>query len=151
CLGYTTTYIVSAADINKPLSLGSPTVLPNKFAADGVQTFPAQPKQIHFFSAAEGAGYNDDGFTSFSGNAYGQGQVSLTVVTPGLTINKICDTNCFLYGTPISFHGSVCNTGDVTLINIAVSDTPSGGSPIAITNFAATTSSGRTFNGTLTN
>ncbi len=151
CESYTTTYIVDADDINRPLSLGSATVLPNKFAADGVQTFPATPKQIHFFAAAEGAGYNDSAFTSFSGNAYGQGQVSLTVVNPGLTVTKICDTNCFSYGAPISFHGSVCNTGDVALANITVTDTPSGGSPILITNFAATTSSGRVYNGTLTN
>ncbi len=151
CLSYPNTYIVSAADINQPLALGSPTVLPNKFAADGVQTFPAIPKQIHFFAAAEGVGYNDSGFTSFSGNAYGQGQVFLTVVAPGLTIDKICDTNCFLYGGPISFHGTICNTGDVTIVGITVTDTPSGGSPLAITNFAATTSSGRPFNGTLTN
>ena len=153
CLAYTTTYVVNAADIGKTLQLGSPTVIPRKYAQNGnnPSTYPGLTDQIHFFSAAEGDGYNgpfnSGNFGSSSGLAYGEGQVFFIVVHPGLTVTKVCDTNCFAYGAPISYHGSICNTGNVTLANITITDTP--GSPVSSQSpitFAATTSSGRPFN-----
>ncbi len=148
CLAFTTSYLVNPADVGKTLQLGSPTVMPRTYAKNGNTplTLPGIPKQIHFFAASEADGYNDEQFTSPSGLSYGEGQAFLTVVHGSLTITVMQDTNCYTYGSPISFHGSVCNTGSVTLANITVTD-----SPPAIITFAATTSSGRTFDHTLTN
>src|SRR5207245_4223707 len=54
---------------------------------------------------------------------------------------KVCDQACTPYGAPISFHGTVCNTGDTNLSNIAVTDDPR-----ATIVFAAKTSKGNDFN-----
>ncbi len=133
--------MVNTNDIGKTLQLGSPTVIPRKYAQNGYPSvYPGTPKQIHFFAASEGDSYNDSSFTLYAGLAYDEGKAFLTVVYPGLTVTEVCDTNFFLYGSPITFHGSICNTGDVPVINITLTDTPT-----ATISFAATTSSGRPF------
>ncbi len=142
CLAFTTSYVVNPADVGKTLQLGSPTVMPKKYAQNGniPLTLPGAANQIHFFVASEGEAYNDVNFTFYAGYVYSESSAFVVPVTPGLTVTGVCDTNCFIYGSPITFHGSLCNTGDVPFVNITVTSSP----PATIT-FAGTTSSGRPF------
>ncbi len=143
CLAFPNTYVVNTNDVARTLQLGSPTVVPRRYAANGNNPwiFLGTPNQLHFWAATEGDACHDAAFTSPCGLAYGDCLAFLTVVHPGLTVSIEGDTNCFTYGAPISFHGSVCNSGDVPLVNITLTDTPA----VPVT-FAATTSSGRPFN-----
>jgi uncharacterized repeat protein (TIGR01451 family) len=139
CLVYTTTYIVSAADVGKSNAI----VLPARGQLTASQTipFPGVPGEVVFGAAADVDGFNPASPTSPTGFATGSGSQFLIVVSPGITVTKTCDTNCFLPGAPITFHGTVCNTGNIPLVNITVSDTPA-----ATITFAANTSSGNPFN-----
>ena len=129
CLPVTTTYIVNTNDLNKAFSFTTPRNI-----TSGSVT--ASPKTLKFLVVS-------DGFLTGSGgslNAGGPGNAQVRVVFPGISVTKICDLNCFPYGAPITFHGTVCNTGDDTLTNVNVIDIPGA----AIT-FSNTTSLGFPF------
>src|ERR1041385_1584148 len=84
---------------------------------------------------------------STGGNAGSAGicaDVFVPVIFPCITITKVCDLDCTPFGSPISFHGTVCNTGDSLLRNVTVTD-----SPTATIVLAGTTSTGRTYDGNL--
>src|SRR5258706_14360282 len=57
------------------------------------------------------------------------------------SITKVCDTNCFPYGSAITFHGTVSNDSDTnTVLNhISVTDSLAG----AVITFSPTTTQGR--------
>ena len=55
------------------------------------------------------------------------------LTTPGISVTKICDGDAAAPGQPIYFHGTIKNEGNVTLNNIALTDTPPSGSPYTIT------------------
>ena len=75
--------------------------------------------------------------------ATAQGVTHITIVHPGISITKQCVSNCApaSANTPIGFAGQVCNTGDISLTNITVSD---GSEGTSIT-FANQTSLGNPF------
>jgi hypothetical protein len=66
----------------------------------------------------------------------GQGNDSVTILRPSITITKQCVTNCAPYsspyGSPISFTGTVCNNGDTILNNVTVVDDPATSITFAI-------------------
>ncbi len=135
CLAFTT-YVVNPADAGRTLILPLPPT--NEF--DGtIQTYPGVANEIHFFSAVGADGFDPNDPSIGTGPAAGTGTQRLILVHPGISLSRICDING-------SFQGSLCNTGDVTLVNINISD----GLPGSIT-LATNTSSGRIFNGFLTN
>jgi hypothetical protein len=86
---------------------------------------------------------------SFStGASFSMSSTYLSIVTPGISVTKVCDppgSTCgatnFPYGAPIAFKGTICNIGDVALANIGINDSSN-----AVITFAATTSSGNPFN-----
>jgi uncharacterized repeat protein (TIGR01451 family) len=81
-------------------------------------------------------------------NASGCGNAIVQVISPCIAVTKQCalpaGQSCFLFGQPVMFAGVVTNCGDTTLFGISLSDSP----PASIS-FATTTSSGRTYDGTL--
>ncbi len=143
CALVTLTYTIQAGDVNKPLSFTTP----RGFTSGSV---PGTPKTVKFLCVSDGL-LTDSGGTLTAG---GQGNAAVTILTPLISVTKQCVTNCppfsSPYGQPIDFLGTVCNTGDTTLIGVTVTDSP----PATIT-FATTTSSGNPFpaagGGTLTN
>src|SRR6185503_15472358 len=141
CLAFNTDYVVSDADVNRPLSIGSPTELPATFADSGPVVFPGNAGQIHFLAATEGTGFKCDDVTQVSGPARGNGGAFIRVIHPSITITKECVDNCpgvageMPLGQPGQFRGQVCNTGDVPLINVVVTDTPEGGAPVQVATF----------------
>src|SRR5439155_1623339 len=65
--------------------------------------------------------------------AEGCGNQAIVIISPRISITKQCvypSTPCggtnFPYGSPISFAGLVCNTGNTNLVNITVNDFPNG-------------------------
>ncbi len=63
--------------------------------------------------------------------ASGQGVGHVTIVTPAISVTKECVTNCpptnsAAYNAPIQFRGTVCNTGDIALTNVMVTDSVIG-------------------------
>lgn len=53
------------------------------------------------------------------------------VLTPGIKITKVCPTDAVSPGQLLTFSGSVRNTGNVTLVNIAVvNDRPAANTPV---------------------
>ncbi len=143
CALVTLTYTIQAGDVNKPLSFTTP----RGFTSGSV---PGTPKTVKFLCVSDGL-LTGSGGTSTAG---GQGNAAVTILTPLISVTKQCVTNCppfsSPYGQPIDFVGTVCNTGDTTLIGVTVTDSPS-----ATITFATTTSSGNPFpaagGGTLTN
>ena len=131
--GASFTYVVSAADIDKNLNF----TIPPGFAGAG-STLPLTGTNgyVQFFPIASGF--------SGSGGVRGTGVQPVLIVSPGISVNKFCDSNCFAYGAPITFHGIVCNTGDDILTNVTVVDSPG-----ATITFATTTTLGNPFLGTL--
>src|SRR6266567_9404453 len=115
CFAFTQTYIVSAADVGQTHSI----ILPARGQLTVPQTvvFPGVAGEVIFGAAADVDGFNPDNPSSATGFATGSGSQFLLVVSPGLTVTKLCDTNCFAFGAPISFHGTICNTGNVTMVN----------------------------------
>src|SRR5215475_2629141 len=93
CFPYSQTYVVNQADVGKANSI----VLPARGQLTSPQTvlFPGVPNEIIFGAAADVDGFNPDNPASPTGFATGSGSQFLIVVTPGLTITKVCDTNCF--------------------------------------------------------
>ncbi len=75
--------------------------------------------------------------------ATAQGATHITIVHPRVSVTKQCVSNCApaSANTPIGFAGQVCNTGDIALTNISVSD----GSDGAIVTFSNQTSLGNPF------
>jgi len=139
CSPITTTYTVLAADVG--IQLG-PWTTPRGFATIFQ---PAKPKTVHFMAAS-------DAFKTSDGlGEGGTAPAEVIIITPCIAITKLCDypqgQNCFAIGGPVVFTGVVTNCGDTTLFGVTVSDSLGG----AITNFGATTSSGRAYDGTLTN
>jgi len=118
CLPFSNTYVVSAADVNQTHTI----VLParGQLTVPQTITFPGVANEVIFGAAADVDGFNPADPSSPTGFATGSGSQFLIVVHPGLTVTKLCDTNCFNPGAPITFHGTVCNTGTVTLVNISV-------------------------------
>src|SRR6266567_7340739 len=139
CLAFSTTYVVNFADVGQTHSI----ILParGQLSVPQTITFPGVANEVVFGAAADVDGFNPADPASPTGFATGSGSQFLIVVRPGITITKQCDTNCFAFGAPISFHGTICNSGNVTMVNVAVIDTPN-----ATITFAATTSSGNAFN-----
>lgn len=119
CQTATLTYIVNAADINKALpSNGVPLVTPR----GGFFFAPAQAHKIQFQAA--GDAILAEGLAAGTPQTAGNATKAVLIVNPALSVTKICDTNCFKYGSPITFHGTVCNIGDDILTNISVVDIP---------------------------
>src|SRR6185436_12976215 len=123
------------------LSIGSPTELPATFSDSGPVVFPGNPGQIHFLAATEGTGFKCSDISNVSGPARGNGGAFIRVIHPSITITKECVDNCpgvageVPFGQPVQFRGQVCNTGDVPLINVVVTDTPEGGAPVQVATF----------------
>jgi len=133
CTPVTLTYVVQPGDIDIPLSFTTP----RGFSSGSV---PGSPGKVKFLAVS-------DGFLVGSGGSQtggGQGNTAVQIVTPGISVTKQCVTNCAPYsspyGQPIMFTGFVSNTGDDTLFGVTVTD-----NPLTTIGFAATTSSGRTF------
>jgi hypothetical protein len=150
CQAFTTTYQIKATDVNKLLTIHLP-----RHNID-VHNTPT-PRQVQFFGGVEADGFLP-GTTTRSGQADGSASGVLNIITPCITITKVCDypagANCFPYGSAIKFTGTVCNTGNNNqpdpsgnhdLINIAVIDTPPAGSTAGPITFDATTSLGNAF------
>jgi uncharacterized repeat protein (TIGR01451 family) len=127
CLPFTTTYAIKFSDVDKNLSFTTPL-------GNGC-VHPGQPKKVFFVAADEALLLQGGGLT-----ASGCGNVGVTILFPCISITKNCASNCFLYGTPVSFNGTVSNTGDTPLSNIIVTDNP----PATIT-FSTTTAMGHPF------
>ena len=124
--GVNFTYVVSGADINQPLSFTPPGGL-------GSASLGAVPHYIQFMPV--GTGIVPPGGNESGNNVKGQGQAKVLIVTPSISVTKSCASNCTPYGAPVVFIGTVCNTGDDTLIGVNVTDNPAA----AIT-FSTTTS-----------
>src|SRR5216683_5834049 len=99
CFAFSQTYIVSAADVGQTHSI----ILPARGQLTVPQTvvFPGVAGEVIFGAAADVDGFNPADPSSPTGFATGSGSQFLIVVVPGLTITKLCDTNCFAFGAPI--------------------------------------------------
>ena len=142
CLLFTDTYVVRAADIGTGIAFT--TNWPSGFVA-GLTT-PPTGNQVWF--GALGAGVT---IHSPPGGAQPPGEQPLTVLQPCVTITKNCVNECTPYGQPIAFSGTIhncsvlqSNAPDGTLFIDSVSDDPN-----ASLSLAPTTSTGRTYDGTL--
>jgi len=123
CVPFADTYVVTFQGVtNQSLLTCIGTTKPTGFIIF---------KQIAVGTALTAAG-------TVAGNATACQDISVPVIFPCITVTKECDypvgTSCFPYGAPIKFKGTVCNTGDSTLSNVQVTDTPSGGSSVVVTN-----------------
>jgi len=148
CVPFTQTYVIQASDVNRTLTFTRPR------SGDPASS-PGTPNTISILAATEA-----DAILELPGTfGTGSGNKRIAILNPCISITKECDyppgTNCFPYGAPIKFKGTVSNCSpslDTPLSGITVTDTPSGpvssNSPIT---FAATTSRGRPFDGSLTN
>ena len=130
--GVSFTYTVNSADIGDNLSFTIPAGFP---AAGTVVPLGGSAHYVKFLPVVSGISITSGGAVQ------GSGFSEVLVVTPSLSVTKVCVTNCppysSPYGQPISFTGTVCNTGDVTLLGVTVTDAP----PATIT-FETTTSFG---------
>lgn len=137
CLAFPTTYVVNAADKNRPLSIVMPPR--GQFPGD-TALLSGNPNQVRFFGSGNVDGFDPANPQNATGAGFGSSFQFLIVVNPGIRITKECVNPCTPYGDPILFRGTISNTGDVDLVNIAVSDVP-----VATIAFAATTSLGNPF------
>jgi hypothetical protein len=119
CLPFTETYVVNAADLNRPLSFSTNNGI------DAI-TFEASPEffEVQFGFVVLGASVGTAG--GFSGSDY----VTVLVISPSISITKECVTNCppqgsANYGSPIDFRGTITSGGDTILGHISLSDSPS--------------------------
>ncbi len=99
-----------------------------------------------WIGAITDAGTTDCNDPTIHDKASGQGIAHVTVVTPHITVAKFCVTNCppnnsAVFGSPIQFGGQICNTGDISLTNVTVSDNIAG----AVISYATTTALGNPF------
>src|SRR5262245_754928 len=131
CSPVTLTYVITAADVNRSYSFTTPRG--SGFVINGI------PNIIQFLAAS-------DAFTVPTGLGQvaqlqgGSAPQPVVVVHPHIRITKECVNNCTPYGQPILFRGTVCNDGDITLVNVGVTDNPA-----ATITFAPTTSMGHPF------
>jgi hypothetical protein len=125
CLAFNNTYVVTFADINRPLTF-SRTV-------NGLTTTcnsAGLAGHIQFEQAAVGVALNQQG--AIAGNASVCQTIAVPVVFPCITVTKECVNPCTPIGQPIQIRGTVCNTGDSDLTNIQITNTPSGGAPVQV-------------------
>jgi uncharacterized repeat protein (TIGR01451 family) len=145
CISFVNTYVVSFADVGKNLSfsrtVGGFTAVCN---AAGV------PGNIQFEEAGAGAALTGTGGTGTPVGAASLCQtILIPVIFPCISITKECDNPCTAIGQAIFFHGTVTNSGDSSLVNVTVTDTPPPGSTASAITFDAVQPSGRTWDGTL--
>jgi len=146
CIAFNQNYVVNAADVGRAYALFLPPR--GDFTTGLTVPFGGVPGRIYFGAVADCDGRNPSDPAQSTGSAVAFSSLFLKVVSPGISVTKVCDppaspcggTN-FAYGAPITFTGTVCDTGDVPLVNISVTDSSN-----AVITFAATTSSGRPFN-----
>ncbi len=99
-----------------------------------------------WIGAITDAGTTDCSDPTVHDKASGQGIAHVSIVTPNISVTKFCVTNCppnnsAVYGTDIHFGGVICNTGDISLTNVSVSDNIAG----ATISYATTTTLGNPF------
>jgi uncharacterized repeat protein (TIGR01451 family) len=139
CSPVTLTYVVDAADENKALSFTTQRGFTSGFV-------PGSPKTIKFLCVSDGILANSDGSLTVGGQA----NASVSILSPCIGVTKNCalpqGQTCFPAGQPIAFSGTVTNCGDTTLFGITLTDNPTASITIA-----STTSSGRAYDGSLTN
>ena len=145
CFAFTN-YIVRAADVGK----SNVIILPprGEFPSGLIIPFGGVPGRIYFGASVEADGINLDDPSVSTGASLSLSSLFLSIATPGISLTNVCDpsgSTCggtnFAYGDPIAFKGTICNVGDVTLVNIGVADSWN-----AVITFATTTSSGNPFN-----
>ena len=154
CVGYTDTYVIKAGDVNRTLTFTRPRSGEPASSAGTANT-------ISILAATEA-----DAILELPGTfGTGSGNKRITILNPCIGITKVCDyppTPCggtnFPYGSPISFSGIVTNCSpspDTRLVNVAVTDTPSGPvssqSAISYGNVISNGVAVRAFDGTLFN
>src|SRR5437867_12965331 len=124
--------------------------MPSRFNREGPVVFSAVPRAIRIGIAAEGTYYQFNDPCTEAGSFTDDDNALFFVFHPGIQITKECVTTCpppfgnSPYGQPIQFTGLICNTGDVALLNIQVTDDPA--TSITISNM---TVDGMSFTGTL--
>src|SRR5207247_124606 len=114
CQPFATNWVIHFSDLNRPLTFSATDVS----GANHTQTVPAHPSVLQFVTA--GVGIN---FPSF-GNPTPLTTGPILVLFPCISVTKVCDTNCFPYGSLITFHGTVSNDSDTNTIltRITVTD-----------------------------
>jgi hypothetical protein len=143
-------YTILPGDPGRTLTFTSPrgTDLPTSFSGVPGTIFVGALSDADAFDCVTGAS---------KGKAAGFGTQPLAIVNPCISITKDCDfaqTACggtnFAYGAPIVFRGTVRNCGDIRLVGVSVTDTPSGpfSSQSAIT-FDTVQPGGAAFTGSL--
>jgi hypothetical protein len=151
-LAFSTTYVVQPSDVGKSNEFALPPR--GEYPLGLTLPFGGIPGRVYFGASAVIDGFSPGNPTATTGSAIAFSTAFLTVVSPRISVTVSCDyptggcggTN-FPLGGQIAFKGTVCNVGDVMLVNIGVTNTPSTSvstqSPIA---FSATTSAGNPFN-----
>jgi hypothetical protein len=144
CMPVSQTYVIKGAPIDEGQGLSFSTNWPPGFTS-GLSK-GGQPFTVLFATAGAGQAISED--ASDNGDASPQAVTPLTVLHPCIGVTKNCANACTPYGQPIGFSGVVtnCSSSPNTPLTIILTDDPT-----ATINFAATTSSGRTYDGTLTN
>ncbi len=105
----------------------------------GIAQLDGLPNHVQF-EAVGGANRANDGVPEAAGSASAQA----LIVFPSIVVSKRCVNASTPYGQPILFAGTVTNTGDITLTNVHVIDTPLGLPPtdLALANFGDRISAG---------
>jgi uncharacterized repeat protein (TIGR01451 family) len=129
CLASPTSYTVNSNDLHKNLSIS----IAEKGASLSFGNGGGHAKEIDFIVAAAGQG--DNGNSATAGLLF-----TRKVVFPSIAVTKNCPTNAATTGAAITFTGTITNTGDITLTNIALTDLSA-----ATVTFDATTFRGRQF------
>ena len=151
CGTFATSYQVKPTDVANDLSF-STNWPPNSVAFN--PNSAGSPDTVQYAIAVAGTAIRTGGGVAAQFPAQG-----LIVLNPCVSISKICDNTCTPYGDPITFHGVISNCtpknnspfGSGTGVEETISIVSVTDDPAAVITPALTTSSGRTFDGTLTN
>jgi hypothetical protein len=142
CLPYTQTYLVNAADLNRPLSFTTNN------GTEGI-TIEASPQFFEIQFGFVALGVSVGGAGSFSASD----TLPVLIITDSISITEECVTNCppngsAAFGDPIRFQGRVTNTSDTNTVldHISLSSSPS-----ATIAFSTTTTLGHPFDPILGN
>jgi len=142
CMAFTSTYQVKAGDIGSGLNFQ--TNWPPGSSFNSSQSGQANSVMFQLAGSASA-------IRTAVATVPEKSPTPLTVLQPCVGITKVCNGGPFLYRQPIAFAGVItncsvhqANPSDATLTVNSVSDNPA-----ATINLATTTSSGRTFDGTL--